>query len=370
MSINQQIDLEKQPEGKIRHRFTLIDGLRGIAALAVAGYHFYLGSPLHEPLSKVIPTPFGLLLSYGWLGVEVFFVISGFVIAYSLRESEITLAFLGNFALRRILRLSPPYWITIALALFIKGVSNLVLSDRIAALPSSSVVLAHIVYLQNVLNMDNIVPVFWTLCLEIQFYFVFIILISIDQRLSKKKSNLSSFFSPLLFFVLFLGSLILRTTSQESIQSFLYPYWYMFFMGSLTWWVLEKKIHTTFYWLYIAIMIVPLVHHWDIRILATLITGLSIYLASLGNQLDHWLDNRWQQYLGKISYSFYLVHIPIGMSLINVGYRLSGGSSVMALIWFFLAFLVSIAAAHFIYQFVEKPSLKLSQKFKFDTSSI
>ncbi|WP_413171248.1 hypothetical protein [Anabaena azotica] len=62
-------------------RFIFIDGLRDLAAMAVAGFHFYNGGPLREPLSNIFPSPLSLMLKYGWLGVEVFF-ISGFVIAF------------------------------------------------------------------------------------------------------------------------------------------------------------------------------------------------------------------------------------------------------------------------------------------------
>src|SRR5947209_6304964 len=74
-----------------RNRLLFVDGLRGIAALAVMGYHYYGNPTLHNQLSQVTPETLDRVLRHGWLGVQVFFVLSGFVIAYSLRNSPINL---------------------------------------------------------------------------------------------------------------------------------------------------------------------------------------------------------------------------------------------------------------------------------------
>ncbi|BAY07251.1 hypothetical protein NIES2098_03660 [Calothrix sp. NIES-2098] len=80
--------------------------------------------------------------------------------------------------------------------------------------------------------------------------------------------------------------------------------------------------------------------------------------------MHKWLDTKWIQYLGKISYSFYLVHIVFGTRVINLGYRLSGDSPIAALVWFALAFVISISMAHLTYLLIEKPSIELSKNLK------
>src|ERR1700726_2423878 len=66
-------------------RFAFIDALRGIAALGVAAYHIYHYGPLPKAAASVTPKFLDVALRHGWMGVQVFFVISGFVIAYALR---------------------------------------------------------------------------------------------------------------------------------------------------------------------------------------------------------------------------------------------------------------------------------------------
>src|SRR5689334_6415897 len=86
-------------------RFAFVDALRGLAALAVCCHHIDRFGPLWEPASYTIPETLGTLFEHGRVGVKVFFVISGFVIAYSVRKVWVTPGYLGNFALRRSIRL-------------------------------------------------------------------------------------------------------------------------------------------------------------------------------------------------------------------------------------------------------------------------
>src|SRR5262245_44222872 len=96
-------------------RFVFIDGLRGIAALSVVLYHF--NEAVIRQSARWVPHVVEAVLHRGFLGVEIFFVISGFVIAFSVRDGNYTPGYLFRFCLRRSIRLDPPYWATIALEL-------------------------------------------------------------------------------------------------------------------------------------------------------------------------------------------------------------------------------------------------------------
>src|SRR6476659_1629485 len=97
---------------KSRARVGTIDVLRGVAAVAVAWFHFTNGN--QQFMSA------GLIKSsghYGWLGVEVFFVVSGFIIPYSLYRGGYRVRLhWRRFVAKRILRLDPPYIAAIVLA--------------------------------------------------------------------------------------------------------------------------------------------------------------------------------------------------------------------------------------------------------------
>ncbi|RYG67778.1 acyltransferase, partial [bacterium] len=167
-------------------------------------------------------------------GVEIFFVLSGFVIAHSLWGQRITPRFAGNFALRRSLRLDPPYWVMILFCMFwpylvfptkLEGffarfdgwrgivVNALYLPDIIwwrDALGWIAQRLPNSAWWQSVLPIvwhDRIVGVAWTLCLEVQFYLAYIVLLAVAQQLIRRLGRHGPVAAGIVFGVLVLYSM-------------------------------------------------------------------------------------------------------------------------------------------------------------------
>ncbi|OIP74661.1 MAG: hypothetical protein AUK48_09440 [Oscillatoriales cyanobacterium CG2_30_44_21] len=72
--------------------------------------------------------------------------------------------------------------------------------------------------------------------------------------------------------------------------------------------------------------------------------------------------------LGELSYSLYLLHIPIGGRIINIGTRLNSNIYTQILILFF-ALLLSCLASYIMYKFVEKPVLRYFKNLKYKSSN-
>jgi peptidoglycan/LPS O-acetylase OafA/YrhL len=140
--------------------------MRGIAALAVCWYHFTA-----ERLG-FLPDGFARFSEpFGRIGVEVFFVISGFIIPFTLQRSGYRVSDYGTFLLKRIIRLDPPYLVAILGAIAIGYAS--------AAAPgyggppftaSLAQVALHVGYLNVLTHRPWLNPVFWTLGVEVQYY--------------------------------------------------------------------------------------------------------------------------------------------------------------------------------------------------------
>ena len=86
-------------------RVESVDCLRGIAVGMVVLMHLFVGANSGLKGGQIIEP----VLRYGWLGVDVFFVISGFIIPFSLHRSGYQIGQFGRFLLKRIIRLDPPY---------------------------------------------------------------------------------------------------------------------------------------------------------------------------------------------------------------------------------------------------------------------
>ena len=93
-----------------RSRLALLDLLRFTAALSVVAYHWLFWGIEHDAIRSFGRTPVSWLAAYGFLGVQLFFLISGFVIFLSASGREAS-----AFAAGRATRLYPAYWAGVAL---------------------------------------------------------------------------------------------------------------------------------------------------------------------------------------------------------------------------------------------------------------
>ncbi|EOW5467365.1 acyltransferase family protein [Escherichia coli O141,141ab,141ac:H43] len=155
--------------------YSEIDAIRFISALLVAFFHLAYWSTLvgTTPNRAIGFSPdFGLFSEFsrfGWIGVEIFFVISGFVIANSANKGSAT-----SFIWKRALRLYPAVWVCASLT-FISWIliGREVDGDLVGRYIHSMLLLPN-----NESSYDWIDGVYWTLKYEISFYFaVFIVML-------------------------------------------------------------------------------------------------------------------------------------------------------------------------------------------------
>ncbi len=150
-----------------RPRIRILDGFRLFAALLVVSWHYTAfghGSDL-KPYASV---PFLYPVSaYGWLGVELFFLISGFVICMSSIGHT-----LGEFVTSRITRLYPAYWIGIVLTTTVLVLWPI---ER-SSIPMSNVLL-NLTMMQSGFGVRSVDSVYWTLWVELHFYVLFALVV-------------------------------------------------------------------------------------------------------------------------------------------------------------------------------------------------
>jgi peptidoglycan/LPS O-acetylase OafA/YrhL len=343
-------------------RFLFIDGLRGVAALMVLTFHFTVAkTPRSYPFIHPLPSWLYTTLDDGKLGVDIFFVISGFVIAYSQRGTIVTGKYFLNFVLQRSFRLDPPYWFTIFLE-----ITLLIVWRRafhvMHPIPSIGKVLSHLIYAQHLLRYGDIVSVFWTLCLEVQFYIIFTVFRGIAQY--AREGPLRNGIEGGLMTLLAVASLaIFGEWIPNPPTGFFMHFWFMFFMGVAVWWAIGTPQRKAYFIGMMALACLAMVLRFDTAILLVVLTAGAVYSAAKFDKMGTWLSNPVIQFLGMISYSLYLVHDPIGLRIINkTGPRFTGASIGAKLMWIALATAVSISAATVMYLLIERPSMRLSKR--------
>ena len=348
-------------------RYEFVDGLRGLAALVVVLPH--AGGLFIYPHESWLSSLFLRLADYGRTGVEVFFVVSGFAIAYSLRNTTTDGFSLGRFMLRRAVRLDPPYWI----GLFWTGLVVAIrarATHQLIVLPHLEKVLAHVFYLQDIVGLGQFNVVFWTLCLEFQLYFVFASMMRVASALGAAPCAASSGIWAetdkygWLMIIAFFASLVVSHTVWPMHPGWFVPFFYLFLSGALAAWRTLGRISDRLFQACLLAMGLALLLRPELARVIGFLTALVLYAAIYRGALHRWLAARSAQWLGRISYSIYLVHVPLAVFFLGFRTRLASDSRLMSLICLVGIYVFTLALASLLHVTIEVPCLRLSQRLK------
>lgn len=148
-----------------RPRLEVLDGLRFVAALAVVAYHFTaMDRVWQRPAAAVFPDQ---PAAYGWLGVFLFFLISGFVICMSSWGRGV-----GTFLLSRAVRLYPAYWLSVVVIAVV-----LTTWPYLREPVGWGDTLVNLTMFHEPLGASPVAEVYWTLWAELRFYLLFSLLV-------------------------------------------------------------------------------------------------------------------------------------------------------------------------------------------------
>lgn len=323
-------------------RIGTVDALRGIAALAVCVFHMTATTdPSFLPPGDALRAA-GM---FGQYGVEAFFVISGFVIPWSLSKRSYRVASYGRFVARRVVRLDPTYLIVIALTLLLNYASSQAPGYRGEAFRLDGVqVLLHLGYVNTFFGYPWLNSVFWSLAIEFQYYL----------------------FVGLAFPLLAAGSRYVRWATLGLLagtpllvpdRRFLFLYMPLFVAGILTFHLHAALVGRR---AFLAGLAATTVLAW-----VALGGGAAFVAAATALCIPFVkLSGRGLAFFGTVSYSLYLVHTLVGSRVINLSLRCDvppAGKIGIVMI----AIAASVGAAWLLWRFVEKPSQAWSTAIRY-----
>lgn len=351
--------------------YPALDGLRGIAILLVVFYH-----------------NFGFInyFFFGWLGVDLFFVLSGFLITNILLNTVDKTNYLRNFFLRRILRIFPLYYAVLIICFFL-----------IPAFGSSVIDLSFYTqnqlwfwfYFQNWLFIfktppNNFLVHFWSLAVEEQFYLVWpliilliknpkrllvlvflvlLIVLMIRLTLWLYKIEELSYFSLYTFTRidgLCVGCIIafLQRTSSSFLEKYTTPIVLALAVANFVFYFINSSYQFSFPYL-------AIIGYTTFAI----IIGFGVYESTTGRNriIDAFLGIGILKFFGKISYGLYIFHWPVYILLLPVTKNLLNNLFPMSQVFMqIVSSVVVTSIAIFIsfcsYRYFEKYFLDLKSK--------
>lgn len=353
-------------------RFEYIDGLRGLASIMVAIGH--LADAAQDKHPGILGPGVMELADFGRYGVQIFFVLSGFVIAHSVAGGAFSFSYLGRFAARRFVRLDLPYWSVIAFEILLLWLTGLVMVQYLRDLPGIPQILANAFYLQQFLGYKHILPVFWTLCYEVQFYLVLVLSLVLLTKLRNAGTGdrMVRTIATVALALSFCWSLsIYLGLAPNPSRALFIDRWFQFALGVVTYLFYRNYCG----WLPIAAVMTLSIAGGlmfgadNYRVTSTILTAAT-GLAILGSLWLPWwnalLIGPTMQFLGRISYSLYLLHTVIGWRATALTRELIGSqySTVAAYFAFFVGLGASIFGAWVMYVLIERPAVNIARKIR------
>jgi len=342
----------------MQQRFPQLDAVRGIAIILVM---------LHNIGEKYPSFHLQYLFSNGWMGVDLFFVLSGFLITGILVDTKQSKGYFKNFYIRRCLRIWPLYY-SLIFFMFVL-LPSLRPSEAHSIFEKSSPWWAFPLFLQNFLlpistNAAGPLGVTWSLAIEEQFYVVWPVVVRFCSRAQLQLLAIAELcISPALRFYLSLHDVHLYTNvfcrldglmagallalvvrSETFVPSRFIPLaWFSFFIAAPLAFV-SQTLHA----------------EWIVFSLTAAASTALVYLSLFSSQ--KWMHaifkDKFMVYTGTISYGLYLLHkIPIGLV---ESFRLYRHPLLAPLIIIFAAYVLAALS----WNLLEKPFLRLKRHFE------
>lgn len=298
-----------------RGRFLELDGLRGIAAVAVVLSHLTGGydSKYHGGESMV-PNAW-----WGAYGVQLFFFISGFVILMSARRARVP----SDFVISRAARLYPVYWIAVTVSIIVS------ITFRVPGTDVGWVDrLMNFTMIQRLLLFDNVDEVYWTLAIEMQFYMLILALLVLTR--ARLASKLVLRLVGIWFAVSLVVAVLARPhtlgidpqnvdTPWKMVLNLLLVEWGPFFAAGMLAYLAREERRLRPLAITAAagtIAVSWILHGWAQAACVAVVAAL--FLVVVTRERTSILRWRPIQFYGRISYSLYIGHAVTGYALLHL----------------------------------------------------
>lgn len=372
------------------NRIKELDGLRGVAVVLVMALHIFKRAAYFTEHPVLLA--FTKFTTVGWVGVDIFFTLSGFLITSILLKSKTEEHYFKNFYVRRALRIFPLYYVAIVFVLlFAPKVEPEFMAQLKTALPIMLLYQQNWALLFKNFHITQYLGITWSLAIEEQFYFLWPFIVYKLNREQLVKASV--WYIAVSMIVRILGTLFWPNLSQAS--TFFYytsfaRFEEMLFGGLLavflTYEGSQEKVrryaHPLFFVsfaIFIALHLLslpgsPHPEHSSVPLMLGGYTTAALFtLGLIGVFVTHppetilrrIFHNPVLTFLGKYSYSIYLFHMTATLILLDVFWH-SGMRGWKPYVLFpITTYIASVLIALLTWNLLEKHMLNLKKYFEY-----
>lgn len=282
----------------------LIDALKGVAAQIILLHHLVSYGPLSKAANAMAPVTAGFLFDYGRMVVQVFLVVGGYLAARALLgSSALSTIPPGRLIWRRYVRLVIPFAAAMVIAILGAAMARLWLADdAIPAAPTFTQVLAHVLLLHGVVDVPALSAGVWYVAIDLQLYALLTLLLWVGMRFGERAAVALVAATAM--------AALFHFNRNAELDAWAIYFFASYGMGALVWWGCARGNALRWLPLLAGITVLALALDFRLRIALALFVALLLALVTLRPQLRI-PDSALLAWLGRTSYSVFLVHFPV-----------------------------------------------------------
>lgn len=335
-----------------RDRLAVFDALKAVASQLIVLHHLVAYGPLADALRERHPALVDWLYYDGRLAVQVFFVIGGFLAARALAPSlQPRVLSLWTVLWKRYRRLALPCLAAVLISILCAALARALIDDpSLPGTPTAGQLLAHALLLQDIVGVEALSAGVWYVAIDFQLYAMAALLVWLAARNGALQPA-----TALALITASVGAVSLFVINRNPAWDIAGPYFFgIYALGAAACWL--SRPDRSWLWgivIALAVMLALNIEHRE-RLAFGGGVALLLWAGLRSGLLAKWPDIGVFAFLGRISFSVFLIHYPVAMLVNALVARLWGATPATAPAGLALAWACSLAAGVLFHHHVER----------------
>jgi peptidoglycan/LPS O-acetylase OafA/YrhL len=341
-------------------RMPLFDLVKAIASQLIVLHHLIAYGPMAEVAQHQFPRVVEWLHHDARLAVQAFFVMAGFLAARALApDFVLRLPSFWPPIRKRFRRLALPCFAAVLISVACAAVARSVMNDpSLPAAPSLMQLAAHALLLQDLLGYEALSAGVWYVAIDFQLFAMMVLLLWVARAAPLRHRSAAA-----IVLVGGAAAMSLFMINRDPSFDIIAPYFFgVYALGAAAFWASTPGRSPLWLMPVALVVLLALAVDFRERVAVAAVIALCVGVARSIDPTGRWPDIRMLAFLGRISFSVFLIHYPVAM-LVNAAVHVSFGANPEASIaGLFVAWALSIAAGAVFHRWIEAPALRVGER--------